>query len=421
MPAMPAAATKTKAIAPPEPKLTPEGLLRRAMALRPLLRERQAACAALGRIPDDVNAALIRGGFYRTVQPRRFGGYEFDVPSFFKVMMEIARGCPETGWVLALTAGHPLLVASFPEAGQREVYGTDGEFRCPAAFNPPGTAVAVEGGYRVTAAWASASGIDHSTHYLGGAMVKAADGAPTGKVIQLLLDRDQYEIIDDWHVMGMQGTGSKSVAVKDVFVPAHRTLMAVAAGRGSEPDRTARSYDNPMYGGRVAPFLIGESTAVAVGAARGALDLYEEIVSSKKTFFPPYHERMREPDIQHHYGRALALVATAEAALVRAGEEYMEFAQEAAAGGRPFDDERDHRITLIEQSCIRMAWEAAEMLFRTAGTSSTAKAEAPLGRILRNLAVINTHPALQLDRMALTAARARFGLQAGPWSPTTAP
>ena len=73
--------------------------------MRPMLRERQADCETIGNVPDDVNAELIRGGFYRTVQPRRFGGYEFDVPTYHRVMMEIARGCSETGWVLALTAG----------------------------------------------------------------------------------------------------------------------------------------------------------------------------------------------------------------------------------------------------------------------------------------------------------------------------
>ncbi|HVV92837.1 MAG TPA: acyl-CoA dehydrogenase family protein [Hyphomicrobiales bacterium] len=406
---MPAAA-KSRPIAAPEPALTPSALLERAIALRPYLRAHQAECEALGRVPDAVNARLIAEGFYRTVQPRRFGGYEFDVPTFFRVMMEIARGCAETGWVLALTAGHPLLVASFPEEGQREVYGKDGEFRCPASFNPPGKAVPVEGGYRITGGWASASGIDHATHYLGGSLVVGEDGKPTDKVIQMILDRDQFEIVDDWRVMGMQGTGSKTVAARDVFVPAHRTLAAVAAGRGSEPVRGPRSYDNPMYGGRVAPFLIGEAASVAVGAARGALDLYEEVVTTKKTFFPPFHERAKEADIQHTYGRALALVATAEAALVGAGEEYMAFAREAAEGGHSFDDERDQRITLIEHSCTRMAFEAVETLFRTAGTSSTAKEGQPLGRVFRNLAVIGTHPAMQLDRMAIAAARTKFGL-----------
>jgi 3-hydroxy-9,10-secoandrosta-1,3,5(10)-triene-9,17-dione monooxygenase len=405
-----AAAARWRPIAPPEPKLTPAELLARAAALRPLLRDSQAECERLGRVPEAVNSRLIAGGFYRTVQRRRFCGYEVDVPSFFRIMMEVSRGCAETGWVLALTAGHPLLVASFPEEGQREVYGRSGEFRCPASFNPPGKAIPVEGGYRITGSWASASGIDHATHYLGGALVMGEDGALTGKVIQMILDRGQFTIVDDWRVMGMQGTGSKTVAANDVFVPARRTITAVAAGRGSEPERGPRSYENPMYGGRVAPFLIGEAAAVAVGAARGARDLYEEVVTKKKTFFPPYHERANEPDIQHQYGRALALVATAEAALVGAGDEYMAYAREAAAGGHPFDDERDQRITLIEHSCTRMAFDAIEMLFRTAGTSSTAKEGQPLGRVFRNLAVIGTHPAMQLDRMAIAAARTRFGL-----------
>ena len=86
-------------IAPPNPNLTPEEMLRSAGDVRPLLRARQAECEAAGRVPEDVNAELIRRGFYRIIQPRRFGGYEFDIPTFYKVMMEVARGCADTGWV----------------------------------------------------------------------------------------------------------------------------------------------------------------------------------------------------------------------------------------------------------------------------------------------------------------------------------
>ena len=402
----PSQLTATAPIAPPEPSLTPADMIARATALRPLLRERQADCEAGGRVPEDVNDALIRAGFYRVIQPRCFGGYEFDVPTFHRVMMEISRGCPETGWVVALTAGHPLIVANFPFEAQREVYGERGEFRCPAAFNPPGTAVAVEGGYRLTASWPSASGCDMGTHHLGSALVT---GATPAQAIQVLLTRDQYRIVDDWHVMGMQGTGSKRIVVEDAFVPAHRAIGAVAPGRGSEPAARARLHDNPMYLGRIASFLVAESSAVAVGAARGALDLYEDALRTKRSYYPPYHERCKEPEFQHHYGRALALVATAEAALVRAGEEYMDYAS-ADARGVPFDDEKDQRLILIEQQCIRLAWEAVDLIYRTVGTSDAAKEGQPLGRIFRNMAVMNTHPALQLDRAAINAARTRFGL-----------
>jgi 3-hydroxy-9,10-secoandrosta-1,3,5(10)-triene-9,17-dione monooxygenase len=397
-------------IDPPEPDLTPNEMIARATALRDTLRAAQAQCEADGRVSDAVNAALIRAGFYRIIQPRCFGGYELDAPTFHRVMMEIARGCPETGWVLALTAGHPLILANFSLEGQAEAYGTTGEFRCPAAFNPPGSAVPVEGGYRVTASWPSASGCDLGTHHMGSAMVVGVDGAPTTQAIQVLLERPQYRIVDDWHVIGMQGTGSKRIVVEDAFVPARRTIAAVGPGRGSEPAVRPGLHANPMYRGRIASFLIGEAAGVAVGAARGALDLYEETLRTKRTYQPPYHERFREAEFHAHFGRALGLVATAEAALIRAGQEYMDYAA-ADAAGDPFSDEKDQRLLLIELHCMRMASEAIELIFRTVGTSDAAKQGAMIGRIFRNMAVINTHPLLQLERVALNAARTRFGLQ----------
>jgi 3-hydroxy-9,10-secoandrosta-1,3,5(10)-triene-9,17-dione monooxygenase len=396
----------TAVIPVPEPGLTPQAMLERAQALRPRLRERQAECEALGRVPDEVNDELVRAGFYRIVQPRRFGGYEFDVPTFYRVMMEVARGCPETAWVLALTAGHPLLLAAFPEQAQVEAYGADGEFRCPAAFNPPGTAVPAPGGYRITGAWVSASGIDIGTHFIGMALVTDEDGAPRAAPIQMLLDRAQVEIVDDWRVMGMQGTGSKCVKVQDLFVPEHRTVATLGVQRGAQALPAARLYDNPMYQARIQPFLIGEATAVAVGGARGALDLYDQALAGKRSMFPPHLERQEDPEFQRHYGQALALISTAEAALMRAGEEFMDYAREG------FDEEKEHRLILIEQQAVRLAFEATELIFRTAGTSASAKSGAAIGRVFRNLAVINTHPALQLDRTAMAAAKAHFGAPA---------
>lgn len=408
---MPGARTRPRIrgdIAPPEPGLKPEAMLARARALRPMLVANQDRCEAEGRVSEEVNDQLVKAGLYRIVQPRRFGGYEFDVPTFFKVMMEVARGCPETGWVLALTAGHPLLLAAFPAQAQVEAYGLDGEFRCPASFNPPGQAVAVDGGYEISGAWVSASGIDIATHFIGSAILppEAEDGRPTP--LQMILERGQFEIVDDWKVMGMQGTGSKQVRAKAAFVPRHRTVESVGAARGSEAIPAARVYDNPMYQGRILPFLIGEAAAVAVGAARGALDLYEQCLKGKRSMFPPHMERTEDPEFQHHYGAALTLIATAEAALVRAGEEFMDYAREAAEGGAPFDDERELRLTLIEQHCVKLAWQAMDLIYRTAGTSASAKQGAAIGRIFRNMAVINTHPALQLGRTYLAAAKARF-------------
>ena len=399
---------KTAPLAQPEPGLTPETIIARATALRPMLRAGQAECEANGNVSEAVNAQLIRAGFYRIVQPRAFGGYEFDPATFYRTMMEISRGCSETAWVLALTAGHPMIAAFLPEAGQREAYGTSGEFRCPTAFNPPGIAVPCEGGYRITGKWPSASGIDRATHFITLAHVKsaAADAPPA---VLALLHHNEISTIDDWRVMGMQGTGSKTVVATDLFVPTHRA--APTKGHGTLTSIVLpgpRIHDNPMYYGRIGAFMTGECAAVAVGAARGALDLYEDVLRTKKMTQNPTLQLSTDPEFLHYYGDALSRIVTAEAALVRAGEDYLAFAREEAAGGAMFDVAREYQITLVELHCIEMAWEAINIIYKTAGTSASVKEGQPIGRYLRNIAALRTHPILQMDRIAMKAAKLKF-------------
>src|SRR5690242_17588441 len=92
-------AIAARVIPVPQPELTPGEIIQRASDMVPKLRERQAECERLGRIPPESNDDFVAAGFYRILQPRRFGGYEFDLATFAQVMMEISRGCPSSGWV----------------------------------------------------------------------------------------------------------------------------------------------------------------------------------------------------------------------------------------------------------------------------------------------------------------------------------
>ena len=117
--------------------VSPADLIARAQALRPTLLERQEATERDTRYSHETHAEFVEAGFYRMLIPRMFGGLEVDVETFAKVMIEIARGCPSTGWGLCLASGHALQVGSFfSEQAQADVFGSDGDFRCAAAFAP---------------------------------------------------------------------------------------------------------------------------------------------------------------------------------------------------------------------------------------------------------------------------------------------
>lgn len=395
-------------ITAPEPGLTPEELIARAVALRPLLRESQVDCEKAGRVPEPVNAKLVEAGFFRIVQPRRFGGYEFDIPTYYRVMMELARGCTETGWVVSLVAGNPLLLAKYSEQAQREAYGVTGDYRCAGSYAPPGRAVPVEGGYRVTANWKNGSGCDISTHFMPLVMIERPEGMSPALI---LVDRDQFTIVDDWNVIGMRGTGSKQVVADNIFTPEHRVMPCAGMDRGAEPlNSICEISDNPMYSGIVSPFLLSQTAAVAVGTAWAALDHYEEILRTRKSPYPPYEEKYKDPTAQRNFGTAFRLATTAESALINAGVEFMEYARQAKAGTAPFDDARVMRLRAIAVQCVQLAWEAFDIVFQAGGTSSAARQGSPLERILRNFAVLRTHAVLQPEMTAGLVGRAHFGV-----------
>ncbi len=382
--------------------------------MRGVLRERQAECEAVGRLPEETNRAFIEAGFYRILQPRRFGGLELDLETFFKVMQNIARGCPSSGWVLALTAGHAhLLSVLFSEQAQVEIFGDDGEYRAPASLNGSASATPVDGGYRVTGTWNYCSGIDSATHFIGGGarVVRRdspQDGTGSERRLLAIVPHGEFTIVEDWDVLGMRGTGSHRVVIDDVFVPEHLTGPAMfdyatvreAAGR--------RVHPNPMYRcGRIASVLWGEMAAVAVGIAQGALDVYEGELRTKKMASPPFATRSEVPEYQRQFGEAWALIAMAEATLLKIGRDYMRFCEEEAAGGEPFGDQRDRQLLLLEQYTTKLAADAVDIMFRTAGTSAT-RVDSDLQRSFRDMAMIRTHFAAQYERGAQDFGRGHF-------------
>jgi 3-hydroxy-9,10-secoandrosta-1,3,5(10)-triene-9,17-dione monooxygenase len=133
-----------------EGTVTSREIVARAEALRPALLERQAEAEELTYYPESTHREFLEAGFYRILQPRRYGGLELDVPTFVRVIMEVSRGCVSTGWCLCLSSAHVLQVASaFGEEAQEEIFGDDGDFRCASFGAPVGVAEPVDGGWEI--------------------------------------------------------------------------------------------------------------------------------------------------------------------------------------------------------------------------------------------------------------------------------
>ena len=394
-------------IAPPEPDLTSEQMVQRARDLVPILRERQEECETLGRLPDETVRDFVDAGFYRILQPRRFGGYELDLPTFSIVAMELARGCPSSGWTYALVGGHQhLLSAFFSEECQIDVYGSEGDMRMPGNVRPLAVATPVEDGYRITGAWDYVSGCDSATHFVVGAEVPA-QGSEAPRLITLIADASSCSIIDNWDVLGLRGTGSKRVVAEDVFVPAHRTLGSLfEIDLRSAPGRHVHA--NPMYraGGLFSP-LFSEITAVAIGTARGALDIYEETVATRSTTVLPIMPMKDHPDYHRFYGEAVQLIDVAEGAFLAFDRDYMEWSRRDVEEGIPFSFELEHLLGLRKQLCSKLASDAVDLMTRT-GASTNMKAGAIMQRYRRDMTMLMTHNTVQAELAAGTYGRVHF-------------
>lgn len=399
----------------PDPDLTPADLVARAAALRPLLREAQEETEARGYYSEHVHEEIRRAGLYRVLQPRRFGGYEFDVPTFFRVVIELARADPGAGMCFSLATGHAVPVASqWSEKAQIEAFGPDGEFRSPHRAAPGGTARRVDGGFVLNGRWRYSTGIPYSTHFMGGVIVTDPD-APADKPpeqIVAIVPRGQFTMLEDWGAgrdLGMQGSGSNTVLLDEVFVPEHLTVPANWRTQEIPAEGTpgTRLHGNPMYIGRIAALYQGEHVSCCVGTARAALDEHERLLKTQKNRAGVL--RYQSPDDQMAFGRAMTLADSAEATLIRVGEIHMDYCRAWAEEGRPFTPEDEARLHAMLVHVGYQAAQVVEIAFRYNGPDS-AKRESPLNRYYRDIAMYGLHGSTKPDAVAQQVAQAHFGL-----------
>lgn len=340
-----------------------ETLVERARAMLPTLRGRAAACEEARRVSDETIGELQEAGLFRLLQPARYGGLQGSLEDFVRLTEIIAQGCGSTGWVFSVAAIHQWQIAMFPPAAQEEVWGDDRRALASSSYVPSGTAEEVEGGYRLSGFWNFCSGCDNTQWMIVGGRFKDA-GTQDGAQAFFLVPRADYRIEDNWHVLGLAGTGSKNIVVEDAFIPAHRVLTVVEAASGKPPGAAVNKA--AVY--RV-PFPAAVSTCLCVpplGMAQGALDTYVEGLSTRTTrgAISGAGRRVAElPTIQLRVAEASAALDAARLLLLRGAREALETVArgEALATAFRVRTRRDHSYA------VRLSVQAVDRLFEAVG------------------------------------------------------
>ena len=219
-----------------------------------------------GQLPDESAKAMRHIGVIRLLQPRAHGGYEADPREFLETVMKISHHCTSAGWVAGIVGVHSWEIALCDPRLQDEIWGKDPDTWVASPYAPNGKVTPVDGGYILNGRWQFSSGTDQCQWIvLGGVQVD-----PGPKTFHLYLPRSDYEIVDDsWNVVGLKGSGSKDIVVRDAFVPAYRTIDASSTTDGTAAK--VAGVSQPLYRMPWSGVFPNGITAAVIGICEGAL------------------------------------------------------------------------------------------------------------------------------------------------------
>lgn len=385
-----------------------EELTARARALAPVLAARARQTEAERRVSDEMTAQFRAAGFFRLMQPARFGGYEYGFSAFIDVISELGRGCPSSAWGCSLGAIHQWLLGTFPLKAQEDVWNENPEAIMCGSYAPAVKAEKADGGWTVQGKWHWASNVDNSQWTLLGVMFPPDEKTPQPHAGFVLVPRRQWAIEDTWFVAGQSGTGSKTVVIDTpTFVPAHRRLTFAEASSNNPPGVAANT--NPLY--RI-PFLSAVPVCLVspiLGAAQGAIDAFIDMAASRVTrgavagggsrlcdFFP-VQSRVAEASAQLDAARLLICRDTAQV-------EEMAMAGQPVSVAERLRNRRDHAFA------ARLARDAVDSVFSCVGGNGLAL-DQPIQRMWRDANAIAKHISLNWDAVGSMCGQYLLGLE----------
>jgi 3-hydroxy-9,10-secoandrosta-1,3,5(10)-triene-9,17-dione monooxygenase len=257
-----------------------EELLAAARALQPVLRERRESCKLERKVSEETIQDFHDAGFFKILQAEQYGGYAMDPQVFYAVGLELAQACMSSAWVLGVVAVHNWQLALFDDRAAQDVWGEDPTVLISSSYAPVGKVKPVEGGFQLSGRWSFSSGSEHCKWVFVGAVVPTEE-APFDMVNYrtFLVPIEDYEIVDNWDVVGLQGTGSHDVVMEDVFVPEHRTHKVIDGFNCDNPGNAVNTA--PLFRMPFMQVFVRAVCTASLGALEGQLEAYKEVANTR--------------------------------------------------------------------------------------------------------------------------------------------
>lgn len=362
----------------------PEDLRARAKALVPMLRERSQEIAETRRVPDDIMARLYSDGLMELMKPKFYGGPDMGVDLVFDITKILAEGDGSVAWVYGVTNSHDHLVGLYPKDVQ-DAYWASQRPLCASSYVPTGRVEKVEGGYKLNGQWPFCSGVDHCDWVVVGGVTGMLPGEPPRPDLYLFMVRvSDLELLDDWQVMGLSGTGSRSVVAKDLFVPDSFALSNAAVMMGTTPG--AKIHDNPLYSASIWLMFGFSILSPTTGILRGAYEVMLADARKRMAAQEPMF-MMKLAQTQMRFAEVSALLEASELLFDTAMRE----SYQMIASGVPLSEEIRVRNRRNQVMVAHNCRQAMDSLMQMAGGRAIREVGA-VQRAMRDLYAISAHP-----------------------------
>ena len=365
--------------------------MRRARDIVPVLRERAQEAEDMRGLLRENEQLLHEAGLFRFNQPKAFGGMELDFQAVIDIPAELAKGCPSTAWNVGNLACHHWILGYYDPQTQHEVWDENPDALIASSIAlAAGRGRQTEGGFIVNGRWPFSSGVDNSDWNMLAITVYGEDGKTPVDWRLCLIPRSDYQIIDTWYAMGMAGTGSKDIAVNELFVPERRAL-ALQLCRGGFAHPGAAVNKSPLFGIPIVAASSHPLAPAALGAAEGAYEHFQASMAKRMGTYTGARVADFQA-VQIKVARARCLIDSARFLL----RESAAALQEAAARGQPPDMATKLRYRAHSAFAVGQAREAVETLWSCYGAQGIYSRD-PIQRYLRDVLAIAQHFSFNFD------------------------